>query len=41
MDFAGAFVKNGEEDPIDKQMELFLKEAVDEVKMPNDVRSYK
>lgn len=41
IDYAGAFVASGETDPIEKQMDLFLKEDVDFPDMPKDVRSWK
>ena len=41
IDYAGAFVASGEPDPIEKQMDLFLKEDVDFPDMPKDVRSWK
>lgn len=40
IDYAGAFVANGEPDPIEKQMDAFLKEEVD-FEMPDGVRSWK
>ena len=40
IDYAGAFVANGEPDPIEKQMDSFLKEEVD-FEMPDGVRSWK
>lgn len=40
VDYAGAFVVNGEPDPIEKQMDDFLKEEV-EFEMPENVRSWK
>lgn len=40
IDFAGAFVVNGEPDPIEKQMDAFLKEEVD-FEMPPNIRSWK
>lgn len=40
IDYAGSFVKAGDADPIEKQMDLFLKEEV-EFDMPRDVRSWK
>ena len=40
MDIAGALVKHGDEDPIDEQMNMFLKEPF-EMEMPQDVRSWK
>lgn len=40
MDFLGGLVKKGENDPIEAQMQAFLKEEVD-VEMPTDVRSWK
>lgn len=40
IDYAGAFVPKGEPDPIEKQMDAFLKEDVD-FEMPAGVRSWK
>ena len=40
MDFAAGFVKLGEDDPIEKHIDIFLKEEI-EFEMPNDVRSWK
>lgn len=40
IDYAGAFVVSGEPDPIEKQMDDFLKEEV-EFDMPENVRSWK
>lgn len=40
IDYAGAFIIRGEVDPIEKQMDMFLKEDV-EFEMPEDVRSWK
>jgi len=40
IDYAGAFVPAGEPDPIEKQMDAFLKEDV-VFEMPEDVRSWK
>ena len=40
IDYAGAFVVSGEPDPIEKQMDDFLKEEVD-FEMPENVRSWK
>ena len=40
LDYAGAFVPQGEPDPIEKQMDAFLKEDV-EFELPEDVRSWK
>ena len=40
LDYAGGFVAFGEPDPIEKQMDAFLKEDV-EFEMPDDVRSWK
>ena len=40
LDYAGAFVASGEPDPIEKQMDAFLKEEV-EFEMPDGVRSWK
>lgn len=41
IDYAGAFVPSGEPDPIEKQMDTFLKEEVDFPDMPAEVRSWK
>ena len=41
IDYAGAFVVSGEPDPIEAQMDAFLKEEVDFPDMPPDVRSWK
>lgn len=40
MDFAGGFVKAGEPDPIELQMDRFLKEHI-EIEMPPNVVSWK
>ena len=40
VDYAGAFVVKGEPDPIERQMDAFLKEEV-EFEMPENVRSWK
>ncbi len=40
MDLAGGLIKNGDPDPIEEQMNRFLKEQV-EIEMPPDVRSWK
>lgn len=40
VDYAGAFVAKGEPDPIERQMDAFLKEEV-EFEMPDNVRSWK
>ena len=40
LDFAGGFVREGDSDPIEKQMEEFLKETV-EFAMPDNVISWK
>lgn len=40
MDLAGGLIKNGDPDPIEDQMNKFLKEQV-EIEMPPDVRSWK
>jgi uncharacterized protein YkwD len=40
MDLAAGFVKAGEEDPIEKHIDLFLKEEV-EFEMPTEIRSWK
>ena len=41
LDFCAAFVKNGEEDPIERQMDLFLKEEYEFDDMPADIRGWK
>ena len=41
LDFCAAFVKNGEEDPIERQMDLFLKEEYEFEDMPADIRGWK
>lgn len=40
IDYCGAFVVKGEPDPIERQMDAFLKEEV-EFEMPDNVRSWK
>lgn len=40
MQFAGGLVKKGDPDPIQEQMNAFLKEEID-IEMPPDVRSWK
>ena len=40
IDYAGSFVAQGEPDPIEKQMDEFLKQDVD-FDMPDEVRSWK
>ncbi len=40
IDYAGAFIVRGEPDPIERQMDAFLKEEV-EFEMPDNVRSWK
>ena len=40
MDLAGGLIKTGDADPIEEQMNRFLKETV-EIEMPPDVRSWK
>ena len=40
MDLAGGLIKTGDPDPIESQMNSFLKETV-EIEMPPDVRSWK
>ena len=40
MDFSGGLVRLGEDDPIEMQMNNFLKESI-EIEMPPDVRSWK
>ena len=41
LDYAAAFVKAGEEDPIERQMDEFLKEDVEFSDMPPDIRGWK
>ena len=41
LDFCAAFVKAGEEDPIERQMDEFLKEEVEFSDMPPDIRGWK
>ena len=41
IDYAAAFVKAGEEDPIERQMDEFLKEEVEFENMPPDIRGWK
>lgn len=41
LDYAGAFIVAGEPDPIERQMDEFLKEEVDFPDMPDNVRSWK
>ena len=42
IDYCGAFVAQGEPDPIEKQMDIYLKEEVDFAdEMPDNVRSWK
>ena len=41
IDYAGSFVPAGEPDPIERQMDQFLKEDVEFPDMPGDVRSWK
>ena len=41
LDYAAAFVKAGEEDPIERQMDDFLKEDVEFSDMPPDIRGWK
>ena len=41
LDFCAAFVKNGEEDQIERQMDLFLKEEYEFDDMPADIRGWK
>ena len=41
LDFCAAFVKPGEEDPIEVQMDAFLKEEVEFDDMPPDIRGWK
>jgi len=40
IDYAGAFIAQGQDDPIEKQMDSFLKEEVN-FDMPDNVRSWK
>ena len=41
IDYAAAFVKAGDEDPIERQMAEFLKEEVEFDNMPADIRGWK
>ena len=41
IDYCGAFVANGKPDPIEQEMDKFLKEDVIFPNMPEDVRSWK
>jgi hypothetical protein len=41
LDYAASFVKAGEEDPIEVQMDAFLKEDVEFEGMPPDIRGWK
>jgi hypothetical protein len=41
IDFCTAFVGHGEEDPIEKQMDLFLREEFEFIEMPADIRGWK
>ena len=41
LDFCAAFVRMGEEDPIERQMDEFLKEEVEFPDMPQDIRGWK
>ena len=41
VDYVGAFIASGDPDPIEKQMDAFLKEDVEFPDMPSDVRSWK
>lgn len=41
LDFAGGFVNLGDEDPIERQMDAFLKEEAIFEDMPENVRSWK
>jgi uncharacterized protein YkwD len=41
IDFCAAFIRNGDEDPIEWQMDSFLKEEVEFPEMPADVRGWK
>jgi hypothetical protein len=41
LDYAASFVKSGEEDPIERQMDEFLKEDTEFASMPADIRGWK
>lgn len=41
LDYAAAFIQPNEEDPIEKQMDAFLKEDVEFADMPQDIRGWK
>ena len=41
IDYTAAFVKTGDEDPVEKQMDEFLKEEVMFDDMPADIRGWK
>lgn len=41
IDYTAAFVKAGDEDPIERQMDEFLKEEVAFNDMPMDIRGWK
>jgi hypothetical protein len=41
VDFCGAFIRHGDVDPIDSQMDVFLREDVDFINMPADIRGWK
>lgn len=41
IDYAAAFIKAGEEDPIERQMDEFLKEEVEFENMLLDIRDWK
>lgn len=41
IDYAAAFVKHGDEDPVETQMDAFLKEEVVFDDMPADIRGWK
>ena len=41
LDFCACFVKTGEDDPIERQMDEFLKEEVEFTDMPVDIRGWK
>ena len=41
IDYTAAFVKAGDEDPIERQMDEFLKEEVAFDDMPMDIRGWK
>lgn len=41
IDYAASFVKSGDEDPVERQMDEFLKEEVMFDDMPADIRGWK